>query len=181
MTRPTVQQPSRIQAIKAELDRSVAEYLRAKDEFERTQVEFETAREKLGGITRLASEMLDTLDWIMWQITHPNIRFVAMPIGDAILGALQTKASTAANEILNDPKQEFHPAMFLGEICKELDKGGFMFRTPTPMREANAALMNLKGVTKTQDGWYQIENAQTILEKAKLDRMRVESLRKQGK
>lgn len=180
MTQPTVKQPSRIQAIKAELDRSVTAYLAAKEECERIQVEFETAREKLGGITRLASEMLDPLDWIMWQITHTNIQYVAMPVGDAILAALHTKARISANDALNDPKEKFNPAMALEEIYKALEKGGFMFRTATPMREANAALMQLKGVTKLHDGVYQIENAQVILERAKLDRKKLEIIRAQG-
>ena len=43
------------------------------------------------------------------------------------------------------------PEASLTQIQEALDRGGFEFRTSTPLREVNAALINLVGVKKDGD------------------------------
>jgi hypothetical protein len=157
--------PTRIKAIYTELEKSSIEYLAAKQKFEASRVEFAAAQERFTGIRRLASEMLTTRDWWMWVAKHPSIQYVGMTIGDAILRVLENRAYESAFKHAQNPQNVFLPVMTMNQLVETLEVGGFEFQTTTPLREVNAALINLKGVTKTPRG-PKISDADRILEQA---------------
>lgn len=153
---------NRSKTIWAELERATAEYLQAKHAFEQAQILFESAKEKFSGIKRLASEILDPVSLFQWQQSHPVVQYAGMSIGDVILAVLRGRA-------LSSDKAE----MMLHEIVETLNAGGFEFKTPSPLREVNAALINLEGVEKTKFGYKISENdaivklVKTVLEGVK--------------
>jgi hypothetical protein len=154
---------SRIQTIKAELDKSRDEYIQLKDKFEEFRVKYETAREKFTKVVELAGEMLPYTDWFGWLMQNVDLRFVGLSIGDAIIAVLKGNAYQAAQKAVNENKP-FAPAMNLSTIAQELENGGFAFQSSTPRREVNAALINLKGITRIEQGAFQIETADEIMQ-----------------
>ncbi len=158
--------PSRVGAIQGELERAVAEYIAARDDYERARVSFETACERYGAVKRLASEMLNPHEWFTWQNGHQNVRFAAMLIGEAITDLLRQKAFDSAYEVAVDPAKQYHPALSVLRISEALEAGGFKFSSTSPLREVNAALMRLKGIKQLRQGIYQIEQAEEILDQA---------------
>jgi hypothetical protein len=52
----------------------------------------------------------------------------------------------------------------LQEIYKQLDKGGYEFRSTSPLREVNAALMQLKTIVKLPNDKYMRGDASDIFE-----------------
>lgn len=154
--------PTRIRSIEAQLETSAAEYLQARERLEHARVEFEVAREKLGGIKRLAGEILNNEDWDAWQKKHTSVRFVAVPIGETIIRILADHAAQCAYLHLRN-KTPFSPSMTLQEIANVLEGGGYDFRSTSPLREVNAALMQLKGVAKPVEGKYEIEDAEEFV------------------
>ncbi len=160
--------PGRVKAITAELEKTAREYTEAKESFEQERVEFEAAREKFAGVRRLASEMLTSQDWHIWRQNHESVKFAAMPIGEAIIEVLRDYAYGAAVDFLtssdNQDDQEFSPNLTTEKIVETLEAGGFEFRTTSPLREVNAALIKLDGVTKLELGGYQVANTGEILE-----------------
>ena len=140
-------QSPRFRAIYIELEKGMNEYLAAKEKFETARVEFEAAREKSGGVRRLAEQMLPEEDFSICEFRHDKVQYVGSAIGDAILTALRRQAVGYAYE-----REEIcSPAMDLDEITSALEAGGFEFRAASARREVNAALINLKGITKIED------------------------------
>lgn len=140
--------PERIKVILAELETTSNEYTVAIRNLQRARGQFEAAREKFTGIRRLASEMLTSYDWYRWREAHPGVRYAGMSIGEAILEALEEVAYTSAfNHVVH--QREFSPDMTMDTLVPMLESGGFEFQTATPLRELNAALINLKGVEKS--------------------------------
>lgn len=154
--------PQRIQAILGELNRAAMDYIYAKASYETTRVTFEAAREKFAGVKRLASEMLTSMDWYMWRQEHPNAMYAAMPIGEAILEVLDNHTYAVAFAYAEGGADKFRPFMSMEKIVEALESGGFEFRSTSPLREVNAALINLAGVTKTSSG-YQRDDAEETL------------------
>ncbi len=157
--------PERIKAIFEELEKSSADYLATKQKFDRSRVEFEAARKRFAGVRRLASEMLTTRDWRLWKSTHPQVQYVGMAIGDAIGRALEDRAWDSAFRHAENRNYEFSPEMTMDRLMETLEAGGFEFQSATPLRELNAALINLKGITKTSRG-FRVSDAEDILAKA---------------
>ncbi|HYM37028.1 MAG TPA: hypothetical protein VES96_01345 [Nitrospiraceae bacterium] len=173
-------EPTRIKTIKAELEKSAKEYLETREQLEVARVAFEAARERLAGVKKHATEMLETLDWYSWQRTHKDVRYAATPAGEAILEVLWNRTFDSAYAHLNkDEHPKFIPEMTLSGIQMELENGGFDFNTSTPLREVNAALMQLKGVTKLPSGNYRRDDADQVLDR--LRRKYEEDEAKKGK
>ncbi len=146
---------SRIRAIKAELDKCAVEYRAAKDQFEKARVEFEIAREKLTGVKQLAANMLTDSEYRNWGWNHLDVVHAGVPIGDAISYALWNHAWDNAVECYKNIEEcPYAPDLSLDRISDDLEKGGFDFRTSTPLREINGALLQLKGVEKLSNGNY---------------------------
>lgn len=158
-------QPERIKAIYEELEKTSTEYIATRQKFERIRVEYEAARERFAGVRRLASEMLTTRDSWFWKSKHPNIHYVGMTIGDAIVRVLEDRAYDSAFEHARNPKHVFLPVMSIHQLLGTLESGGFEFQTTAPLREVNAALINLKGVSKTARG-FKVSDAEQILAQA---------------
>jgi hypothetical protein len=60
------------------------------------------------------------------------------------------------------------PLYTLENLRRGLTARGFEFRTLTPLREINAALMNLSGITRhPKDGHYMAENWKELAVQAK--------------
>lgn len=155
----------RVEAIEQELDRAAEDYVEAKNEFEGARVRFGVARERFASIKRLAAAMLPSWEFYEWQGNHPNVQYAASPIGEAILSVLQGTAYSRALQHLEKKKGAYWPWMSMDSIIDTLESGGFDFRTTTPAREVNAALIRLEGVRKHEKkGVYAIENAGEILE-----------------
>lgn len=164
--------PRRLEAIENELESVSQEYVVAKDWAQEAQVRFETAREKLAGIKRLATAMMPPFEWYEWQREHPNVRYVGSTIGEAITSLLEDHAYAMAQRYLRGESKHFVPHMDKDGIVGQLEAGGFDFRSTTPLREVHAALINLEGVTEDKEGfapgWFKVTDAEAILERATL-------------
>lgn len=151
MTRPRPTSP-RVDAMFSELKTASEEYSAAKEQLDAGRIRFEAARERFLGIRRLAADVLSEDDWLVWKATHERVKYVGLKIGDAIMQALRDRALNAA-EVFHDSdgRTPFMPETSLNQIQEALEHGGFEFRTSTPLREVNAALINLVGVKKDGD------------------------------
>lgn len=155
----------RVQTVIAELDRAALEYVTAKNNFERARIAFEVAKTKFAGIRQLATHMLSPQDWAAWHQRNQGIRFAAISTGDAVMIVLRSHAYNQALAHFNSGgKHKFAPAMPLQAIATTLEQGGFDFQSSAPLREINAALINLQNVTKTESGLYEASDAQSLFE-----------------
>src|SRR6266849_4882693 len=156
---------ARIKAIQLQLDRAALEYTDAQKEFEVARINFQAARERFAGIKRMAHDALGHGAWFDWQDEHENVRYAAMPIGEAIRQALTNNAFESAEEATENPTRKFSPGMAIEEIAEVLESGGFEFQTTGHLREVNAALMRLKGTKRNKTtGDYEAADAAEILE-----------------
>jgi hypothetical protein len=135
--------PSRLEAILSELQRDSDDYIVAKQSFDVARVHFEAARDRLAATKALAADMMDFMDWYRWRTSHPNVKFAAGPMGEAITEVLNDCAVEEAFAFARGRKPKFDPFLALEQITLHLEAGGFSFRTSTPAREVNAALINL--------------------------------------
>jgi hypothetical protein len=161
--------PERLQAIREELERAAGDYIAAKKLFARAQVEFEAAREKFAGVRQLASDMMTGRDWYTWRDEHAGVRYACMPLGEAIADLLRDYAYDQAERHVAGKADQFRPYMALSEIAAELEAGGYDFKTTTPMREVNAALIRLSEAVRSSS-WanrYAHKDAPEILEQTK--------------
>ncbi len=159
--------PQRVIAMRQELNKRGAEFRDARERFEATRVSFEAARETLTGIRRLASKVLSDADCWVWKEQNPDIAYVGLSLGDAILRVLTNSAfSSAVVHHRTDGKTLYDPSMTLEDIVAELENGGFEFRTSGPLREVNAALIHLKDKEKHGER-YRSSAAPKILDAAK--------------
>lgn len=154
---------ARLNAIHEELDRAAAEFAEVKAAHEKALTHYNAARERFAVVKRIASGMLSFDDWYHWRESHPHVKYSGMTIGEAIVDALGTRAFVIGFEHDGKP-DDFSPTMSIQEIADELEAGGFEFKGQTPLREVNAALMKLDGVTKLPSGQYQATDAQDILQ-----------------
>ena len=161
----------RIAAIWSELDQSAQALERAKADHQRAFVKYEAAREKFRLVRQLAVPMMTGLDWAMWQQGHPGVKYAAIDLAAAILEVLRLQAYAASNTVVYKPDNlpkppEYNPWLGLENITLQLEEGGFDFRTTAPLREVNAALLNMEGRDKhpTKPGEYAIANARLILD-----------------
>ena len=72
-----------------------------------------------------------------WQETLQRVRFVGARQGDACVQVLREKGVP----------------LTIGQIIDELNNGQFRFRTGTPLREVNAALLRQPNVKREDDHW----------------------------
>lgn len=157
-------QSLRNQTILRELEEAAAQYNVAKERFEVARVEYEIARERFSRTKVMAAGMIGGTAWFNWRRAHANLQYAGTPMGDAITQILDTHAWTVAAAFdFNNPKHPYQPSMNLEGIARALEEGGYEFNSTTPLRETNAALMNLKGITKTEYSTYHVEGADTIL------------------
>lgn len=157
----------RVRAILGELDDAAKEYDDVKRQFEMSRVRFEVARERFAKTKELASVMMGHRDWFEWQSIHPNVKYAGSPLGDTIVGILYSNAWETAEIFVEKKSPGYQPSLSLESIARILEEGGYEFKSIAPMRETNAALMKLKGVMKNSIGWYQVDNADGILEELK--------------
>ncbi len=159
-----VNESRRVRAIRGELERAVKDYNDARGALEDAQLAFDVALEKFSSVRRLASEIMSGRDWYLWQMQNKNVQYAAMPIGEAIVAVLRTRAYDMAFDHAKDQSPDpFSPSADLDEIVASLEAGGFDFRTTTRNREVNGALLKLEGVTKLPNGNYEISDASVIL------------------
>lgn len=154
--------PRRVQAVLLQLDRVASDYKEAKESFESARVEFEAAREKFASVKQLAAGMLTSNDWWAWQQQNQSVKYAAMPIGDAILESLREHTFAAAWRSVEGEQASFMPHCSMDELVAQLEAGGFDFRSSTPRREVNAALLNLNGVAKDGE-MYLLDEADKML------------------
>lgn len=155
--------PARVQALLEELSRDVESYESAKQEIERARVHYEIARERFSRIRTLAASMLSAGDWQSWLRKHPNLKYIGSQIGDAISTLLTHRAFESAHNVGEGKDKKYRPAATMEMIASELEIGGFEFRSTSPFREVNAALIKLTGVKKNTAGLYMTEESHEIL------------------
>lgn len=134
--------PPRIDAMLEQLDETSENYIEARDEFDAARVNYEVAREKFASVRRIALEVLSHEDWLHWIAGNSRVQYTGVKIGDAILEALDLRAFVAARDHFEN-KVPFEPGMTLQELQEAIERGGFEFRSTMPLREVNAALINL--------------------------------------
>jgi hypothetical protein len=141
----------RVETMKAQLDLVSAEYLEAKEQFDVARVNYEVAREKFSGVRRLAMSVQSNNDWYKWRHDHQGVQYSGLRLGEAIADVLENRAYEAAAEYwkikATDEPARYFPLLSLERIQENLERGGFEFRTATPLREVNAALINAPAET----------------------------------
>ncbi len=157
-----IKKTDRVQAIYDQLDKACQEYVDAKLIFERARVNFEAARERFGGIKKLAASMLTFRDLDAWYENHKDVAYAGMSIGDAILDMLRDRAWQAAGDYTEGKAKKFSPWITLDGIVECLEGGGFEFKTATPLREVNGAVMRLTGITKVGRAYQISETDETF-------------------
>ena len=163
---PTKKIPTRVRVIEQELNRGAAEYLEARDIYVQVRTRFEAICMKFGGVRELAAQVMGHGDFVGWLCDHEEVQFVGTPIGEAIYSVLYSHAEQCAQDALgsDDNENTYVPFMDLDGIVEALEAGGFEFKSATPRREVNAALMQLKKVKSRSTGFYEVENAEQIFE-----------------
>ena len=155
--------PGRLRAILRELEAATDEYDDRKKEFEIARVKYEVARERFAKTKEMARSMMGYRDWGQWQADNPDVKFSGTQLGNAIIEILSSTAWKAAEAFTENKSNAFQPSVSLESIARELEEGGYEFKSIAPMREANAALIKLKGVTKNTWNWYFANDADEIL------------------
>jgi len=152
----------------SQLDKASKEYVVAKEEFDAARVSYEVARETFTRVRQLARAILSNDDWWHWAATHSSVQYTGLKIGDAIIEALENRAFDAALDYWSSQgSREFYPALTLEALQEEMERGGFEFRSSAPLREVNAALINLDPVQVIKDKnhkTYTLGDANKILE-----------------
>ncbi len=146
----------RVETMKVQLNQVSEEYLAIKERFDEARVTYEVAREKFASVRRLALNVLSSQDWWTWRSQHKSVQYTGLKLGEAIANLLENHAyDVAANYwtavARKEKKAEYLPMMGLERIQETLEHGGFEFRTSTPLREVNAALINAPEVEKDRD------------------------------
>lgn len=159
---------ARIEAAISQLDRAAESYLESREELEAARVRFRAASDALANARRMADDLLSSRDLFAWRREHPEVQYAGMSASEAIEELLTGTNENAAWSHCEDEKRPY-PAWFtLERIVEALEAGGFEFRSATPLREINAALINLKTVRKHEAaGAYTSADAEEILERTR--------------
>ncbi len=155
-----------------ELDGAAAEYGQAKRAFDAARVRYEVAKRRLEVTKELASEAMPAGEWGAWLHRHSDVKYAGVPIGEAILDHIKSD-TRRFYENASDEEFDHTPIFRLDDIRGALARGGFEFKTLTPLREINAALINLAGVEKSGD-YYRAGDADEVSKKIRLRRSRGE-------
>ena len=126
---------------KRELDASRASYERAMKRYENA---LDYLREEFQTYKTIGADETAFLDWMVEMGLGASHLFTGMALGRAIIYILG-----------HIPEKE--EGLELKEIVKELTEGGYHFQTSSPLRETNAALINLKQVGKAEDQYTLVE------------------------
>jgi hypothetical protein len=153
---------SRMQAILVELDRAAGEYTRRRAERDAANVRFQAARDRFASVKRIANDILGGDEWWHWAVRNRNVMYAGLPVGEAIRDALAFHAIDCAIDCRGD-RAAYDPAVTMEQLYQALDEGGFEFTSSAPRREVNAALMRLDGITKLDDGRYEVADAESML------------------
>lgn len=112
--------------------------------------------ELVGRYSRLGAQVMisertvhmtrDHLNWVLtrsedavpldWKEVLAKVRFIGMRLGDACMHLLEEYRTLTSDE-----------------MREKLDKGQFRFRSGSPLREINAALLRQPKVKKEEDRW----------------------------
>lgn len=156
----------RVETMKAQLNQASQEYLAAKEQYDEARVTYEVAREKFASVRRLAFNVLSSRDWWGWRGANESVQYTGLKLGDAILFVLESYAYERTTPywtaIARGEKAIYRPGMTIDSIQEALERGGFEFRTSTPKREVNAALINTTSVKK-EKGLFSSVRADEIL------------------
>ena len=141
--------------ISIELKDSAVALEAARENMEATQAtyhlafrRFEIAHEYLDNLVRRYTPEGDLETITDWMLSYHDLMshaYTALSLGAAIAAVLE-----------HEPDDE---PLSLVEIEFRLDRGGFRFRTGSPRREINAALLKLSGIARDKAGKYWIDRA----------------------
>ena len=154
-------QDTRKEPLWNELDVAAAGYAKAKQAFDYARVSFEVAKRRLEVTKQLASQVVPSMEWYDWLQAHVAVRYAGMSIGEAVLDYVRRSTYDFYENATAEEFEGNVPIFGLENFRSELIRGGFEFRTLTPLRELNAALINLSGVKKDGD-WYKAANLDEI-------------------
>lgn len=150
--------------ITEELRRDAEEYSAAKEDLKRSRVRFEIAKKRIAATKELAREVMGDKEWQQWRAKTDDVKYIGVPIGKAIEQVLRDHAHQCVFMHTHvDPTQAGTVALSLEQIAEVLDKGGFEFRSIAPLREVNAALINLNGIVKVAGNKYQPTDLEDII------------------
>ena len=148
-----------------QLNKASEEYVATREAFDAARIEYDVAREKFASVRRLAGNVLGPSDWWSWRFTHDTVQFTGLKIGEAIVEALQGHAYSSAWKHYHR-KEPYRPTMTLEQLQETIERGGLEFRSGAPLREVNAALMNLPRVERVGVG-YRVKDYEEILKAMK--------------
>ena len=160
----------RVRTILGELEKATAEFTEAKEQHVSSQARYDATRDKFITMRQLASEALSRTDWREWERGHHDVKYVGMQISEAIVGVLETHAYSSAFNHLDskDGQTRYAPEMHVDRLVEELESGGFEFRSSTPGREINAAVLNRQDIEKVgRTGAYRTARYDELLQNAK--------------
>ena len=136
---PTVERRAFLDGLLQELNHQMGRYIGLVGESARIQAQMTIVERNLQ-LTRdhLKVVLSNSEDEVPpdWEKTLHKIRFVGTRLGDACVQVLRENQRLTRQEML-----------------RELNRGQFRFRTGSPLREINAALLRQPYITKDGDYW----------------------------
>jgi hypothetical protein len=150
-------QPPLMRAVWADLERDVKEFAEAKWQYEQARYQLAVARERFAATKRVANGVMTFHDWDLWQERHPEVKYTGMAIGEAIESMLHDKAFKEAIAFAKGERDKFIPGVRRDDLIIDLERGGFEFKTITPLREIHAALIHLKHVKEGGHGYEHVD------------------------
>jgi len=145
----TVERRAFVQGLFSELNEQVAHYVAVVAQLADAQGRMVLAERNLRLTREHLKAILSRTDEDVppdWQKVLRQVRFVGARPGDAIV------------EVLRD-----HGSLTTREMLDELNRGQFRFRTGSPLREINAAMLRQASVRRENDRWiYEGPAAETV-------------------
>ena len=136
---PSLERQAFVDGLFHELDTQLHHHLKLVEQYSRLSAQIMIS-ERTVRMTR------DHLNWVLtrsedavplgWNEVLAKVRFIGMRLGDACMRLLEEYGTLTSDE-----------------MRKKLDMGQFRFRSGSPLREINAALLRQSNVKKEEDRW----------------------------
>ena len=135
-------------AILNKVESAIEEYKAALAAYEVARLEFTLARERYVRTKELAFAMMTLQEKWEWSQAHPELQFMRGSVGEAIDSVIFNACIRQCMAFVAGKAESYVPRFSVDQLVDALRRGGFEFKSATPGREVNAALMRLKDIEK---------------------------------
>lgn len=158
------------------LQSAIDEYKAARAQYELARMEFELARERYLRTKDMAFEMMPLKERLESFELYADLQFLGENIGDAIRKIMVDACVRMCMDFVVGKSATYEPCLSVEDLVKALKDRGFEFKSATPGREVNAALMRLYGIKKKSTCYSLMEDAvSSILLAVKDGRLEINS------